>query len=246
MEELSSNAPRMKMHPIYRRPPKKNDLFQGDIINSESLVATGALDGHQDYFAGRKDFKAFCVMTQTCDLVCDRSAEYISLAVVRSIANVFGPDDVKNGDRIKSTRKLLENIVEHQQNRRDYFFLPALSKAAIDEDSVVDLRVTFSLHNQHYKEIRKARRMGMNPLYAACLGWMAGNVYFRIAMPPWNELKQSDPLDQRTARLLEDIKARGINRSTIETASHKPKSVRRRPLVAGAGNPLPRSSPVPS
>jgi len=207
----------MRKHPIYRSRPKKADLFQGDIINSEALVAADALKGHQDYIAGRKDFKAFCVMTQTCDLVCKRCAEFISLAVVRSITHVFGPEDVKNADRQRSTAKLLENIIEHQQNKRDYFFLPALPAAGIDEDSVVDLRVMFSLHKHHYEQIRKARRMGMSPLYAANLGWMAGYVFSRIAMPPWSELKQDHSLDHRSGRLLDAIKNRGIDRSAIET-----------------------------
>src|SRR5262245_6948533 len=112
------------MHPIYREQLQSANLFQGDIINSKALADSGALRGHQDYMASRADFKAFCVMTQTCDLVCGRCAEYISLAVIRPITLVFGPDDVKNADRVRSTSKLLENIIEHQQNKRDYFFLP--------------------------------------------------------------------------------------------------------------------------
>jgi hypothetical protein len=205
------------MHPIYQQRLSNADLFQGDIINSEALVRAEVLSGHQDYFAGRKDFKAFCVMTQTCDLVHSRCAEFISLAVIRSITHVFGPEDVKNYDRRKSTAKLLEGIIEHQQNKRDYFFLPALPPAGFEDDSVVDLRVMFSLHKKHYSQIREARRTGMSPIYAASLGWMAGYVFSRIAMPPWSELQLDDTIDERTNKLLGDIKERGIDRSAIET-----------------------------
>jgi hypothetical protein len=206
------------MHPIYEVRHKEANLFQGDIINSEALVRADALRGHQDYIAGRSDFKSFCVMTQTCDLVCNRCAEFIFLAVVRSIPNVFGPEEVKNYDSRSSTKKLLDRIIEYQQNSRDYFFLPALPAAGIDEDSVVDLRVMFSLHKKHYPQIQEARRMGITPIYAASLGWMAGYVFSRIAMPPWSELKQKETKSERIDRLLCDIKERGIIPLELETA----------------------------
>jgi hypothetical protein len=206
------------MHPMYQARTREADLCQGDIINSEALVRADALRGHQDYIAGRSDFKSFCVMTQTCDLVCKRCAEFIFLAVVRTVTNVFDPEHLKTSRGRDSATTLLGRIIEHQQNSRDYFFLHAEPDAGIDEDSVVDLRVMFSLHKKHYPQIREARRMGVTPLFAANLGWMAGYVFSRIAMPDWSELNQTEQKSDRIKRLVCDIEQRGVIPSELETA----------------------------
>src|ERR1035438_7453718 len=75
--------PDQTMHPVYRvLKDSKSDLCQGDIIDADRLKP--ALKGHQDYMAQRPDFRSFCVMTQTCDLVLNQKpAEYITLAVIR-------------------------------------------------------------------------------------------------------------------------------------------------------------------
>ena len=98
------------MHPMYEVREKEADLCQGDIINSEALARSGALRGHQDYMASRKDFKSFCVMTQTCDLVRSRTAEFVTLAVVRRITNVFDTQSLKNSKSRDSLSALLGNM----------------------------------------------------------------------------------------------------------------------------------------
>ena len=199
------------MHPMYRRPEDSVMLSQGDLINSKLLIETGALDGHQDYMKTRQhDFRLFCVMTQTCDLVPDRCSEYITLSVVRLLRHVFDKStSLKNSDERQRTKQVLARIIEHQQNSRDFFYLhPEPGK--IEEDSVIDLRVMFSLNSAfHYKQIVQSRCISMNELYAANLGWMAGNVFARIAMPPWEKLHPKETKKTRINSLLQIIEEKG-------------------------------------
>jgi hypothetical protein len=194
------------LHPMYRVAEDKAVLAQGDLISGMRLRRSGALKGHQDYFAKRRDFSLFCVMTQTCDLQPPRYKEYITLAVVRALHHAFDQQSVKNSDARRSTTDILGRIIEHQQNNRDFFYLHPEPKFGIKEDSVVDLRVMFSLSSKlHYAQIVKSRIVGMNELYAANLGWMAGNVFARVAMPPWEKLHPTEARKDRLGRLVTTI-----------------------------------------
>ena len=189
------------------RSPDNSDLCQGDVIGSRKL--TPALNGHQDYMAERTDFEAFCIMTQTCDLVRPRQAEFITLAVVRKITNIFDKSEArKSGDRLK-------NIIQHRANTR-FFYLYPEPAAGIIEDSVVDLRVMFALHRKHYDQIVDARNMSMDELYAAHLGWMVGNVFSRIAMPEWQHLKEVPTLEVKITSLQDAIAQRGMLPEELE------------------------------
>jgi hypothetical protein len=204
------------VHPVYREIANENsDLCQGDIIDAKRLRP--ALLGHQDYMAERPDFYVFCVMTQTCDLVRKQEpAEYITLAVVRLVKHIFE----KTGSRNR-TESRLRPIVGYQQNKRHYFYLPTEPKAGINEPSVVDLRVTFALNSElHYDEIVAARRIGMNEIFAANLGWMTSYVFSRIAMPEWDAKVMGESEDSHIERLLQLIAREGVaDRKQLETKS---------------------------
>jgi hypothetical protein len=191
------------MQQVYRKPEENADLCQGDIINAKELKP--ALEGHQDYMAARSDFESFCVVTQTCDLVrTQKPADYITLAVVRLMRNVF-----QRNDKTEHIKDQVKEIVTYRQNKRHYFYLPADKEATIDEPSVVDLRVTFALHKMHYQKIVFARRIGMSEISAANLGWMMSYVYSRIAMPEWNETTNGELKDFIT-RVTKTIKDHGV------------------------------------
>jgi hypothetical protein len=206
------------LHPMYRLPEDESVLCQGDLISSKLLVASKALDGHQDYIKSRGDFRLFCVMTQTCDLQPNHCKEYITLSVVRAMRNVFDKESIRNSKGWARTSAVIERIIEHQQNSRDYFYLHPQPEYEIDEDSVVDLRVMFSLHSDlHYKQILKSRRLSMNEIYAANLGWMAGNVFARIAMPAWEKWHPKETKEARVEALMQMIQEKGAaNRSNFE------------------------------
>jgi hypothetical protein len=184
------------MHPMYKIPEKGElNLLQGDIIGREELLKSGALTGHQDYIASRDDFSGFCVVTQSCDLVQNEeehraSTEFICLAVVRKLVDVFSPSDL-NGELKGETKRVLSSAINHNWNKRAYFYLYPEPSAGIAEDSVVDLRVMFSLYAPlHYKQIRDARRISLQDVYACMLGWMAGYLFSRIATPDWDDLRK--------------------------------------------------------
>lgn len=199
------------VHPMYRLPENASVLCQGDLISSKRLVATGALKGHQDYFAKRVDFPLFCVMTQTCDLQRPRCKEYITLAVVRLLRNVFDKHSVKNWEARDKTGKKLAPIIEHENNSRDYFYLHPEPRYEIHEHSVIDLRVMFSLSSKlHYDQIVSSRTLSMNELYAANLGWMAGNVFARVALPPWEKIHpEGETKKARIEKLIKLIQDKG-------------------------------------
>lgn len=105
------------------------------------------------------------------------------------------------------TRQLLRDLYNHHYNKRGYFYLPQDTIYGIDEDSVVDLRVMFSLHKVAYPDLLEARRGAITDVYAAQLGHMAGYMFSRVATPGWDELNQGPTLDDQiksTLNVFED------------------------------------------
>jgi hypothetical protein len=187
------------MHRMYI-PAEGDSLRQGDIIDREGLLP--ALRGHQDYIAWRKDFVGFCVVTQTCDLIADRSVEFIHLSVIRDLLRVFAVADTRPAAKDRM-RRLLRDVLGQEYNKRGFFYLHAESSAGIGETCVVDLRTMFCLHEQHYKEIRSARKLSMNDAVANKLGWMAGQLFSRVPTPDW---VTTFNIDNEIEQLLDKIK----------------------------------------
>ena len=194
------------MHPMYQMPQDKGpELYQGDIIDREELIRTGALRGHQAYMASRDDFSGFCSVTQSCDLVRCRCADFITLAVIRRIADVF---DASAKDT--STKERLRRLINHSEDRLGYFYLHREPTIKVDEGSRVDLRVMFSLHSElHYDQLLAAKRMSLTDVYANKRGWMAGSLLSRVPLRDWQDLQLAETEDEVATRLLEAIKARG-------------------------------------
>jgi hypothetical protein len=207
------------MHPMYKKQDG-TDLWQGDIIDREALVRHGALRGHQDYIESRGDFVAFCVVTQTCDLVRerDRCVDFICLAVIRRLVDVFSAEAATGGRRSK-TRSSLEKIINHRENKEGYFYLHA-EPGVIDADgAVVDLRTTFSLYaKKHYDQIYRSRVLSLDDVYANKLGWMAGHLFSRVPNLEWDDLKQEggETAEQYVGRMLDEIKNGGRKKHEYE------------------------------
>jgi hypothetical protein len=191
---------------MYQMPQDKGpELYQGDIINRAELIRLGALRGHQDYMASRDDFCGFCIVTQSCDLVYGRTADFITLAVIRQIADVF---DARAKEQ--STRDKLCRLINHSEDKLGYFYLHREPAIGIDEGAVVDLRVMFSLHSAlHYDQLLSAKRMSLTDVYANKLGWMAGYLFSRVPLREWQELKLSETEGEVATRLLKSINERG-------------------------------------
>jgi hypothetical protein len=132
-------------YPIYAPAdsPKlaSSDLNQGDILDAEKLRPN--LRGHQDYFAEQPHFYRFMILTQSCDLA-RGGVDFIYVAVVRRLSETIGR---RQTDTPGKTRKLFEDLYNHNNHKRGLFYLPENVESGIEEDSVVDLRVMFSLFN---------------------------------------------------------------------------------------------------
>jgi hypothetical protein len=214
MHPLDSKT-KAKRHPMYIRDKQRKNLWQGDLINAKKLIESGALDGHQEYIKHREDFEGYCVLTQTCDLVMSQKQSpkpFITLAVIRKLTDVFDKAEAN-----RDTRQILRNIVEHQDNRYNYFYLYPDTRTGLTEPSVVDLRTTFALSSDlHYEQILGARRIGLREVYINKLGFMAGSLYFRIALEEFDKLNLGQTLEQHTSMLMGEIKERGRRLGTKE------------------------------
>lgn len=193
--------------PIYRRPPEANLLCQGDILDPSCLRHN--LVGHQDYFVDRPYFYRYMILTQTCDLVRGRNgAEFIFLAVVRRLRDAFGIRPVTDWWSSGKHDDLMRDLLKHNHNRRGFFYLPKNARQGIEEDSVVDLRVMFSLHRVHYSSLLQARRGALTEVYAAKLGHLTGHLFNRVATPSWGELNPGQNVNDYINTIKDEAKAR--------------------------------------
>lgn len=195
-------------YPIYQNTPDHETelLSQGDILDAS--VLSPSLKGHQDYFANRPYFYRFMVLTQSCDLNRDRGmADFIFLAVIRRLREAIGIRHVENSTARNRTDKLLVELYNHNYNERGFFYLPENPQFGIDEDSVVDLRVMFSLYRSHYDTLLKSRLGAMTALYAAKLGHIAGHMFNRVATPGWEELNPGENFSKKGS-LIQTIRER--------------------------------------
>lgn len=162
---------------------KSSDLNQGDILDAEKLRPN--LRGHQDYFAEQSHFYRFMILTQSCDLA-RGGVDFIFVAVVRRLSETIGRRET---DAPGKTRKLFEDLYNHNNHKRGFFYLPKNVESGIEEDSVVDLRVMFTLFNkEHYSDLVASRIGTLTDHYVAKLGYMAGYLFNRVATPSWAEL----------------------------------------------------------
>jgi hypothetical protein len=181
-------------HPMYQTPLSTKLLSQGDILIPDLLG--DYLIGHQDYFAKNLKFYRFMVLTQSCDLDLSReTSDFIFIGVIRKLDEVLGIRHVKDSKAKNSTDRLLHDLLNHNYNKRGFFFLPKEIDQGIEEDSVVDLRVMFSLHRVAYQYLLNARCGGITGLYAAQLGYMIGYMFNRVATPGWEEINSGENIN---------------------------------------------------
>lgn len=205
---------------IYREC-NENHLCQGDILYPERLRA--CLEGHQDYYANKPYFYRFILLTQTCDLAREKDrANFLFIAVVRRLSEAIGMRQFEEGAK-DSTRQLLMDLLSHRYNKRGFFYLPQNEQQGIEEPSVVDLRVVFSLHKAHYTSLFNARCGGLSELHVAHLGQLIAQMFNRIALP---EVAGSD-IKQEVRNIMELIGKRENARlnELLEASSDKTCSI---------------------
>ena len=150
-------------------------------------------------------YLAFLVATQSCDLVLHRGvpkASYINLASIRPLSHVIhkilgevaslAADGVFRSSSKSEARRLLERLLNQNEQAIGLFFLHEDADAGIAETAVAFLRVTVALRSdRHYETLRSARVGALTPEFRAKLGWLIGNLYARPATPDWSDKKSS-------------------------------------------------------
>ena len=172
------------------------DIEQGDILRPTEAIKDVFSQVHPHF---RNDkYLGFLVATQSCDLVLRRGvpkASYINLATIRPLAHVITKifAEVVDADAAgifcssakAEGRRLLERILNQNEQTIGLFFLHEDADAGIGEHSVAFLRVTVALRADHYNAIKDARTGRLAPEFQAKLGWLIGNLYSRPATPDW-------------------------------------------------------------
>jgi hypothetical protein len=176
-----------------------DDLSQGDILQrSPELVAL--MKSVHAHFCDEK-YLAFVVTTQSCDLV-QRSerckAQHVSLAVVRALESVL-PSllDIECGTDVKGVfeaeskgraTELLSRILNQNEQGSGLFYLHPDADSGIAVHSVALLRVTIAFRTAEHLETLKRARVGrLDAQFQSKLGWLAGNLYARVATKDWTD-----------------------------------------------------------
>lgn len=187
-------------HFTYTRFEDKDDLFQGDIIESNEEIHA-VLDEIFPYFSKQK-YNAFMIITQTCDLVRGRrhnpcKSLYINLAIIRSIEDILYVllDRVCEKVEIGNTRipnvytketkhkakQLLERIINQNEQDLGIFYLYPDVAIKMASHSIAFLQINFALRaDMHYEKLVNARTGRLSPEFRSKLGWLTGNLYSRI------------------------------------------------------------------
>jgi hypothetical protein len=188
----------MPSHWTYESVDKLTDLEQGDILRPTDNLRQLLRTVHPHFCADK--YLAFMITTQSCDLVRRKSvprAAYINLAVVRALSQVMPKIAAQvitpiAGQVFKSSgkgdiRRLLERILNQNEQTIGLFFLYPDGDAGIAEPAVTMLRVSVALRGEHYELLRQARAGRLSPEFRAKLGWLIGNLYARPATPDWSD-----------------------------------------------------------
>lgn len=191
----------MALHWTYGEFDPAGDLRQGDIIVPNPELLRLFNDIHPRF--GDEKYLGFIVLTQTCDLVRSggrKPKPHISLAVIRSLRSVLpellgtvcrkqlGESYFDLRERGKC-RDLVERVVNQNEERIGLFYLYPDSGCGIGDHAVAFLRVSVAFRVEHYDALVEARKGRLTHEFEARLGWLAGNLFSRVAVRDWTESK---------------------------------------------------------
>lgn len=197
----------MPIHWTYDDFSPDADLWQGDVLEPTEELKT-LLEQVHHHFCDPK-YVGFMIVTQSCDLVRQRTSRYLTIAVIRTLKSVLGTflettcqkfsDICFSSDDRDRAKQLLIRILNQNEQALGLFYLYPDGEAGIGEDSVALLRVTVALRSEHYEVLQRARRGRLKKEFGHKLGWLAGNLFSRVGTTDWNES------DSRKAELHEKI-----------------------------------------
>jgi len=187
------------MHFTYASATDQTQLFQGDLIIRTPRVDEILSTVHPHY--KKEDYKAFIILTQTCDLVRrdgeECAARYISIAAVRPLELVLKRAFAalcKNKWEIDfrvtnlRTRERLRNFLARllNNNEDEYFFLRRDASSGLEEDCCAFLQLSIAVKAElHYATLLEAKRLQLNDSFQHKLGYLVGKMYSRVGTPDW-------------------------------------------------------------
>jgi hypothetical protein len=190
----------MPTHWTYAPCEPAAELEQGDILRPTERLRAIFSEVHPHF---RDDkYLGFLVSTQSCDLVRRREspkASYINLAAIRPLSQVLHKvlshvavpvhqRAFRASDKAEA-RRLLERVLNQNEQSVGLFFLHPDTDAGIGEPAVAFLRVAVALRAEHYDALREARVGRVTPEFRAKLGWLIGNLYVRPATRDWSDIE---------------------------------------------------------
>lgn len=187
-----------------------DDLQQGDIIRRDPALLT-VLSQVLSHFCDQR-YTTFLVLTQSCDLVRRNEeackAEHINLCVVRELGPFLptllepccgtGITGVFDYDRRWYAEQLLKRLLNQNEQARCLFYLHPDADVGIATASIALLRVSIALRREHYSMLQDCRCGRLEPEFVAKLGWLAGNLYSRVATPDWEDKERDKECFKQT------------------------------------------------
>ncbi|MGM0584953.1 MAG: hypothetical protein ACQEUZ_09920 [Pseudomonadota bacterium] len=176
----------------------RGSLSQGDVIRRSEALSEAIREAHE-YYATAQDYTHFVILTQSCDLVRrgqDIKAPYVTIAAARPLSVVVEKfvsshiEDVHGTVLAKTSarRRLEEKLERIIHNTEDgLFFLPKDGCDALNEDLCVFLHLSIALRTSHYNTLLENKIAEIDDVFRAKLGWLAGNIYSRVATPDIEE-----------------------------------------------------------
>ena len=193
----------MPTHWTYEPFDPGADLFQGDILEPTEEIRAVFREVHPHFLDPK--YTAFFLITQSCDLAIRKgrcNTRYLNIAVVRPLEAVLHDflshvcRPVVEGVYLQETKgeadRLLQRLFNQNEQALGLFYLHSDVDAGVATPSVALLRVTVTLHVDHYDVLREARRGRLCAEFRSKLGWLVGNLYSRIGTQDWSDPPKRD------------------------------------------------------
>lgn len=196
------------------------DLQQGDILRRTPELQR-ALDEAHSFYARAGDYSHFLVLSQTCDLVRYGDVpktDYITICAVRPFSRLVAKISERFGENVpgfpiptlrENSRPKIRQKIEQAVHfdLPGYFFLPQGCAPSIDVPLVAFLQLSVPLKTTHYEACLRSRVGQLSEVFAAKVGWLAGNIYSRVATPDFEGAWGKKATDELIEQLFNDYVA---------------------------------------
>jgi hypothetical protein len=196
----------------------KTALFQGDLLARTPALRAALATAHS-YYAEADDYSHFMVLTQSCDLVRRKGrpckSRYVTLAACRPASVVVerhkerqaeklagwpAPLMVHSSEKRILAQQLLERLLHNTED--GFFFVRKDSVEGVTQDLCAFLPLSVALRAQeHYDACAGSKIAELQDVFAAKVGWLAGNQYSRVGTPDLEDsIKDPDEYKSDFAR----------------------------------------------